>query len=185
MTKGRRTCALLLEQRVLLQPCERQCGNNPSNHVCAVVRELQGTLEPVSKSSVCANERTSADCCDRTIHSMVYNAMKMFMEINPQLFDECSHDYTEQQNSSEQREKTRLDRWDMIEQQATNRKNGVPPPPAPAHALDVPESIDEVEAMTHENQKRLNTLKLQEDSETSKERPAKEGTPTSVSRVPF
>lgn len=116
---------------------------------------------------------------------MVYNAMKMFMEINPQLFDECSHEYTEHQNSSEKREKTRQDRWDMIERQATNRKNGVPPPPAPAPALDVPEPIDEVEAMTHESQKRLNTLKLQEDSETSKERPAREGTPTSVSPVHF
>lgn len=116
---------------------------------------------------------------------MVYNAMKMFMEINPQLFDECSHEYTEQQNSSEQREKTRQDRWDMIEQQATNRKNGIPAPPPPAPALDVPEPIDEVEAMTHESQKRLNTLKLQEDSETSKERPPREGTPNSVSPMPF
>lgn len=111
--------------------------------------------------------------------------MKMFMEINPQLFDECSHEYTEHQNSSEKREKTRQDRWDMIERQATNRKNGVPPPPAPAPVLDVPEPIDEVEAMTHESQKRLNTLKLQEDSETSKERPAREGTPTSVSPLYF
>lgn len=112
---------------------------------------------------------------------MVYNAMKMFMEINPQLFDECSHEYTEQQNSADQREKSRQDRWDMIEQQATSRKNGVPPPPAPL--LDVPEPIDEVEAMTHESQKKLNTLKLQEDTEISKERPAREGTPTSVSSV--
>jgi len=112
---------------------------------------------------------------------MVYNAMKMFMEINPQLFDECSHEYTEQQNSAEQREKSRQDRWDTIEQQATSRQNGVPPPPAPV--LDVPEPIDEVEAMTHESQKKLNTLKLQEETEPAKERPAREGTPTSVSPV--
>ena len=32
---------------------------------------------------------------------MVYNAMKLFMEINPQLFDDCSHDYTEHQNNAE------------------------------------------------------------------------------------
>lgn len=110
---------------------------------------------------------------------MVYNAMKMFMEINPQLFDECSHEYTEHQNGADQREKTRQDRWDMIEQQATMRKNGAPPPPAPA--LNVPEPIDEVEAMTNESQKRLNTLKIQEEAEAPKERPPREGTPTSVS----
>jgi serine/threonine-protein phosphatase 2A regulatory subunit B' len=33
----------------------------------------------------------------RTIHGMVYNAMKLFMEVNPQLFDDCSHDYAESQ----------------------------------------------------------------------------------------
>lgn len=111
---------------------------------------------------------------------MVYNAMKMFMEINPQLFDECSHDYTEHQNSAEQREKTRQDRWEMIEQQA-KRQDGAPPLPAPN--LSVREPIDEVEAMTNESQKRLNTLKLQDESEAPKERPGREGTPTSVSPV--
>jgi hypothetical protein len=59
------------------------------------------------------------------------------------------------------------------------RKNGAPPPPAPTH--NVPEPIDEVEAMTNEIQKRLNTLKIQEDTEAPKERPVREGTPTSVS----
>ena len=112
---------------------------------------------------------------------MVYNAMKMFMEINPQLFDECSHDYTEHQNNADQREKIRSERWDVIEQQAKDRKNGIPPPPAPP--LDVPEAIDEVEAMTHESQKRLNSLKLQDDPDISRERPSREGTPNSVSPV--
>jgi serine/threonine-protein phosphatase 2A regulatory subunit B' len=112
---------------------------------------------------------------------MVYNAMKMFMEINPQLFDECSHEFNEHQNTAERREKARTDRWDTIEQQARDRKNGIPPPPPPA--LDVPEPIDEVEAMTHESQKRLNTLKLQEEPDASKERPSREGTPNSVRPV--
>lgn len=113
---------------------------------------------------------------------MVYNAMKMFMEINPQLFDECSHEYTEHQNSADQREKTRQDRWDLIEQQA-KRQNGAPALP-PAPNLNVPEPIDEVEAMTTDSQKRLNDLKLEE-FEVPKERPAREGTPNSVSPVHF
>lgn len=29
----------------------------------------------------------------RTIHGMIYNALKVFVEINPQLFDECQHGY--------------------------------------------------------------------------------------------
>ncbi|CAI7678367.1 unnamed protein product [Penicillium pancosmium] len=148
-----------------------------NEYFCNLVSDNVETILPIMFAPLYENSKGH---WNRTIHSMVYNAMKMFMEINPQLFDECSHEYTEHQNNAEQREKSRLDRWDLIEQQATMRKNGAPPPPAPA--LDVPEPIDEVEAMTHESQKRLNTLKIQEETEAPKERPAREGTPTSTRR---
>ncbi|KAJ5563027.1 hypothetical protein N7535_002526 [Penicillium sp. DV-2018c] len=145
-----------------------------NEYFCNLVSDNVETILPIMFAPLYENSKGH---WNRTIHSMVYNAMKMFMEINPQLFDECSHDYTEHQNTADQREKTRTDRWDMIEQQARDRKNGIPPPPPPA--VDVPEPIDEVEAMTHESQKKLNTLKLADDSETTKERPSREGTPNS------
>ena len=34
-----------------------------------------------------------ADELDRTIHGMVYNALKMFMEINPELFEEAMQQF--------------------------------------------------------------------------------------------
>lgn len=43
--KGSRTSPLLLEQRVFLQSCHRQCSNNSTNHVRAFVREFQRSLE--------------------------------------------------------------------------------------------------------------------------------------------
>ena len=112
----------------------------------------------------------------RTIHSMLYNAMKMFMEINPQLFDECSHEYNERMNSAEDREKARLSRWDKIAEQAKDRKNGVAPPPAPASAP----KTDEADPPTEDTQQRLDSLKLQDES-ASKEGPSRQSTPTSVS----
>jgi hypothetical protein len=33
------------------------------------------------------------DSSTRTIHGMVYNALKLFMEINPDLFDESMQQY--------------------------------------------------------------------------------------------
>ncbi|CAG8887654.1 unnamed protein product [Penicillium salamii] len=149
-----------------------------NEYFCNLVSDNVETILPIMFAPLYENSKGH---WNRTIHSMVYNAMKMFMEINPQLFDECSHEFTEHQNNADQREKIRSDRWDIIEQQAKDRKNGIPPPPPPA--LDVPEPIDEVEAMTHESQKRLNTLKLQEEPDASKERPSREGTPNSVSSV--
>ncbi|TPX10928.1 uncharacterized protein E0L32_008134 [Thyridium curvatum] len=99
---------------------------------------------------------------NRTIHGMVYNAMKLFMEINPQLFDDCSHEYTEQQNSAASREALREHKWAAIAEQANRRKsNGT---------ADKPRTrADETDA-SDDNQKRLDSLKLQ-DGERRDRRP--------------
>ncbi|KAJ5333794.1 uncharacterized protein N7506_007577 [Penicillium brevicompactum] len=133
-----------------------------NEYFCNLVSDNVETILPIMFAPLYENSKGH---WNRTIHSMVYNAMKMFMEINPQLFDECSHEFTEHQNSADQREKPKTERTAFLH----------PRPPA----LDVPEPIDEVEAMTHESQKRLNTLKLQEEPDESKDRPSREGTPNS------
>jgi serine/threonine-protein phosphatase 2A regulatory subunit B' len=54
---------------------------------------------------------------------MVYNAMKLFMEVNPQLFDECSHEYTEQQNNADAVKANRQAKWDRLAQLAASMKS--------------------------------------------------------------
>ncbi|ODA79164.1 hypothetical protein RJ55_04756 [Drechmeria coniospora] len=104
---------------------------------------------------------------NRTIHGMVYNAMKLFMEINPQLFDDCSHEYTEQQNSAAEREALRERKWAALGEQATQRRESlgggvVDADPRPQAAV-LPR-LDEVDPITDDNQKRLDSLKLQDAS---------------------
>lgn len=66
---------------------------------------------------------------------MVYNAMKLFMEVNPQLFDECSHEYTEQQNNAEAVKASRQAKWDRLTQLAESMKqNGHAPAVRPPQA---------------------------------------------------
>ncbi|KJZ80425.1 hypothetical protein HIM_00275 [Hirsutella minnesotensis 3608] len=103
---------------------------------------------------------------NRTIHGMVYNAMKLFMEINPQLFDDCSHEYTEQQNTAAEREALRERKWaalgERADQQRASNKNAAAmeaPPRAQATTLA---RVDEVDPMSEDNQKRLDSLKLQD-----------------------
>ncbi|CAN8095689.1 unnamed protein product [Discula destructiva] len=86
---------------------------------------------------------------NRTIHGMVYNAMKLFMEINPQLFDDCSQEYTEHQNSAEAREKQRERKWAAIQELANKQK---------ANGSGTIEDVDG----TEDNQKRLDSLRLQD-----------------------
>ncbi|KAF9891501.1 hypothetical protein FE257_003968 [Aspergillus nanangensis] len=138
-----------------------------NEYFCNLVSDNVETILPIMFPPLFENSKGH---WNRTIHSMVYNAMKMFMEINPQLFDECSHEYNERQNSSDQREKARQDRWERLAEQAKERQNGVAPPSA---TVDVPIQIDghidEVDSITQDSQKRLHALKLDE-SGTSKER---------------
>ncbi|CAI4210283.1 unnamed protein product [Parascedosporium putredinis] len=97
---------------------------------------------------------------NRTIHGMVYNAMKLFMEINPQLFDDCSHEYTEQQNSAAARENMRQRKWQAIAEQANQRRltNGAN---GRGHSGSVSRPGD-VDPASDDNQKRLDSLKLQD-----------------------
>lgn len=94
--------------------------------------------------------------CSRTIHGMVYNAMKLFMEINPRLFDDCSAEYTEHQNNASNREQSRQDKWKKLQEQADRRRNSTP-------------SKSETDNLTQDSQKRLDALKLQDEASASKE----------------
>ena len=59
----------------------------------------------------------------RTIHSMVYSAMKLFMEVNPTLFDECSDQHRHEEDQSQKRRQTRDARWAQIEELAKQRQD--------------------------------------------------------------
>jgi serine/threonine-protein phosphatase 2A regulatory subunit B' len=97
---------------------------------------------------------------------MVYNAMKLFMEINPQLFDDCSHEYTEQQNSAAAREALRERKWAALSEKANQQResnsNGAANSlSAQTHVNPMPR-VDEIDPVTEDNQKRLDSLKLQD-----------------------
>lgn len=93
---------------------------------------------------------------------MVYNAMKLFMEINPQLFDECSQEYNEHQNGADEREQARRRRWDLLAEQAEKRKKGLLPEPTSTTTVVPLMKADDVDPVTQDSQKRLNALKLDE-----------------------
>lgn len=101
-----------------------------------------------------------------TIHGMVYNAMKLFMEVNPQLFDECSHEYTESQNTADQRAQARQAKWDRLTELAQKMKSGLPPAPsvaagtAPGSTI-APLRTDDTDPL------RLEQLRLQDDASDS------------------
>lgn len=106
-----------------------------------------------------------------TIHGMVYNAMKLFMEVNPQLFDDCSHEYTESQNNADARKKERQEKWDRLSALAKSMSNGVPPPNIITHTsqgiqgpqiMTAPNKLEDFDHVSRptDNAGRLAALKL-------------------------
>ena len=101
---------------------------------------------------------------------MVYNAMKLFMEINPQLFDDCSHEYNQIQEGASQRQLNREKTWKIIEEQARRGKlaGSINPrtvvPSSKLPKINSPVRVDEVDPITHDSQKRLDALKIQDEA---------------------
>lgn len=98
---------------------------------------------------------------------MVYNAMKLFMEVNPQLFDECSHDYTEHQNNAEQIKQARQDKWDRLTELAQKMKSGLPPAASVAAGTAPGSDVNSTLRTDDTDPLRLEQLRLQDDATLS------------------
>jgi len=55
----------------------------------------------------------------RTIHGLIYNALKLFMEINQKLFDECTQNYKLQRQKEKEFHNKRDTVWMKIEELAS------------------------------------------------------------------
>lgn len=96
---------------------------------------------------------------------MVYNAMKLFMEINPQLFDDCSHDYNEQRDTAEERKKARQSKWDQLALQASQRHKSQPSTNnTRVPKINTTTRVDEADPITQDSRERLDALRLQDES---------------------
>ncbi|KAK4696113.1 serine/threonine-protein phosphatase 2A regulatory subunit B', partial [Lecanoromycetidae sp. Uapishka_2] len=110
---------------------------------------------------------------NRTIHGMVYNAMKLFMEINPQLFDECSDHYRENEATAAQTLQNRTAKWATVADWARQRSNGengaIPPLTDLKGQKFNPSSRIDEDPITQDSQKRLDALRLQDEHGGSRE----------------
>ncbi|KAL2424493.1 Serine/threonine-protein phosphatase 2A 56 kDa regulatory subunit delta isoform [Exophiala dermatitidis] len=131
-----------------------------NEYFCNLVSDNVETILPIMFAPLYENSKGH---WNRTIHGMVYNAMKLFMEINPQLFDECSHEYNELQNTAAQREKEREAKWAKLTEQANKNREKLAKPPSTPTIKEIPETD-----ATQDNQERLDALKLHDESTVSK-----------------
>jgi len=89
---------------------------------------------------------------NRTIHGMVYNALKLFMEINPDLFDESMHQYKQRKLDEQEHAVSQYTAWQKLREKALqNAPDGKMPegyiepyraPPPPPIAVDDADMMD-------------------------------------------
>ncbi|THX73226.1 protein phosphatase 2A regulatory beta sub-unit 2 [Aureobasidium pullulans] len=130
-----------------------------NEYFCNLVSDNVDVILPIMFAPLYENSKGH---WNRTIHGMVYNAMKLFMEVNPQLFDDCSHDYTEQQNNAPEVKRVRQEKWDRLASLAQSMKSGLPP----SAAINTSTVQSATPARTDDTDPlRLEQLRLQDDSE--------------------
>lgn len=132
---------------------------------------------------------------NRTIHGMVYNAMKIFVDINPQMFEECQQSYRHHRIEESQRAIARYDEWLQLRQIAIEqcRSTGCPvpaslaasPPPRPEPIED--DDLGEVSAemihnVTMETSESFNLERSMQDEVVPVADPGLEANKPTVSR---
>ena len=55
---------------------------------------------------------------NKTIHGLIYNALKLFMEMNQKLFDECTQQFKIEQKKEKEKQRKRIENWEKLEQLA-------------------------------------------------------------------
>ncbi|KAI9712393.1 MAG: Serine/threonine-protein phosphatase 2A 56 kDa regulatory subunit delta isoform [Bogoriella megaspora] len=143
-----------------------------NEYFCNLVSDNVEVILPIMFAPLYENSKSH---WNRTIHGMVYNAMKLFMEVNPQLFDECTHEYTEAQNNAEERQQSRQSKWDRLAAQAKAMQNGHAQAQAPgttATGSKVSTPIDDGgDPLSGDSSRRLEALRLQDDAVAKERRP--------------
>ncbi|ANB12826.1 protein phosphatase 2A regulatory subunit RTS1 [Sugiyamaella lignohabitans] len=93
------------------QVAERALYYWTHEYFCNLVTEYSETILPIIFPALHEN----SGHWNRTIHGMVFNATKVFMEANPVLYDQCSIMYRQAKESEEERERARLESWQRLE----------------------------------------------------------------------
>lgn len=101
------------------QVAERALYYWSHDYFCSLVTENSETILPIIFSALHEN---SSGHWNKTIHSMIFNATKLFMEANPVLYDQCAILYRQSKEAAEGRKKAREDSWKRLEESVQQKK---------------------------------------------------------------
>ena len=78
------------------QVAERALYYWNNEYIMSLITDNATTILPIMFPALYRNSKTH---WNKTIHGLIYNALKLFMEMNQRLFDECVQNYKQERQS--------------------------------------------------------------------------------------
>ncbi|KAF9921708.1 hypothetical protein FBU30_008229 [Linnemannia zychae] len=97
------------------QVAERALYYWNNEYIVNLIHDNANEILPIVFQSLYKNSKTH---WNRTIHGLVFNALKLFMDATPKLFDECTNHYRQARQNDRKRLQDREEIWQRLEQQA-------------------------------------------------------------------
>ncbi|CAG0881959.1 unnamed protein product [Cyprideis torosa] len=86
-----------------------------NEYLMSLINDNCNVIMPIMFPALYKNSKTH---WNKTIHGLIYNALKLFMEMNHVLFDELQHKYKEERMTEKEKVREREEMWDHIVQVA-------------------------------------------------------------------
>lgn len=102
------------------QVAERALYYWNNEYIMSLISDNASVILPIMFPALFKNSKNH---WNKTIHGLIYNALKLFMEINQRLFDECSQNFAKEKEAENERFKQKVAIWEAIERQAKLNPN--------------------------------------------------------------
>uniref|UniRef100_A0AAR2KBN4 Serine/threonine protein phosphatase 2A regulatory subunit n=1 Tax=Pygocentrus nattereri TaxID=42514 RepID=A0AAR2KBN4_PYGNA len=96
----------------VLQVAERALYYWNNEYIMSLISDNAAKILPIMFPALYRNSKTH---WNKTIHGLIYNALKLFMEMNQKLFDDCTQQFRAEKNKERAKLKEREEAWIKIE----------------------------------------------------------------------
>jgi len=94
------------------QVAERALYYWNNEYIMSLISDNASVILPIMFPALYKNSKSH---WNKTIHGLIYNALKLFMEMNQRLFDECTQQYKTEQKKEKEKTKQRLEAWKKLD----------------------------------------------------------------------
>uniref|UniRef100_A0AAR2L902 Serine/threonine protein phosphatase 2A regulatory subunit n=1 Tax=Pygocentrus nattereri TaxID=42514 RepID=A0AAR2L902_PYGNA len=102
----------VIEPSEFVKVAERALYYWNNEYIMSLISDNAAKILPIMFPALYRNSKTH---WNKTIHGLIYNALKLFMEMNQKLFDDCTQQFRAEKNKERAKLKEREEAWIKIE----------------------------------------------------------------------